>query len=632
MELLADIENLDAKEIMDDDLFSDLVSEENEISKTNDKLKLFKRAKDVGVLREFKMKLSAYEKEKKKFDKEKKVVPFRQDQSGNVTEFGDEYPELNCGGWVANMDGVSILTMFGEKKACNHPILIKNILINNETNLCKATLCFYVRSKWHEIVVDKEAISSSTKIVSLSKFGIQVTSENAKYLVQYLSELESLNEDKIEEQVSTSRVGWFGKNFVPYYNDVIFDNETNLSQLFDSICAEGSEEKWLEIVKEIRNSDRFEPKIYMAASLASVLIEPIGALPFIINLYGSAGKGKTVALMLASSIWADPGENRYISDPKSTEAALEVRMDFLKNLPVLLDDMAQIKLRPNETFANFIYYLCSGKGKERSNRQLGLNKVRTWHNCILTNGEHPLLTATIQGGAVARTIDVEIDDGYIFENGNKVAETLRNNYGFCGKDFINLIQLVGIDKIKEKQKDYYNKIYDYSKSIGQEKEEKQILPMSLIMTADFYATKYIFEDENYLDFERCVSLLKSVCEVSENERCYQFLIDEIAINVNKFEPDEDGNYKSECWGMIENGIAIIIGSQFDKIMKNEGFDSKTFLSWAAKKKLILTGEDGRYKKVKRFGEHTVRCVHLKMKKNQDEFCDASDEITPFDCD
>src|SRR5690606_15652709 len=209
------------------------------------------------------------------------------------------------------------------------------------------------------------------------------TSENARNLVRYLSDIENYNIDLIGTQISTSKLGWIEKEFMPYGKGIIFDSEVRFKEAYESIHEFGEEEVWLNLVKKIRKSDRFEPRIYLAGSLASALVEPLNALPFIVNLWGDTGKGKTVAIMLAASIWAYPGGNEYVTDPKSTVTALELRLDFLNNLPMLIDDMAQLKDKYSGDFSELVYMLCSGKGKDRANANLGLNKSTTWRNVIL---------------------------------------------------------------------------------------------------------------------------------------------------------------------------------------------------------------------------------------------------------
>lgn len=610
---LEDVEKLNKDSILDRDLFVELMEYENEIDRTEKVIELVDKAKLFGVKEKFKAMYSACLKEKKKFDQDKKKIQ-RTDISYNMTDFSGDYQSLNCGCWIANDGGIYTMTMFGEKVACPHPILPVQILTNAETGFCKVKLAYKVRNKWREVCIDKEIISSNTKITSLAKYGIMVTSENSKALVQYLSDIESLNEDSIVEQVSTSKLGWIGGEFMPYGQNIVFDNEQNLKVVFDSIKSVGDRDTWYNMVKSIRQKGKLEAKIYIVASLASILVEPLNALPFVVNLWGDTGKGKTVALMLATSIWASPNEGTYMSDAKATVTAMETRMGFLNSLPMLMDDMAQVKNQYDGDFSSLIYLWCAGKGKERSNRNLGLNSNNTWRNVIITNAEHSLVTSTMQGGAVNRIIDVEMSEGYIFDNGNEVVETLKSNYGFAGREFVEVVKDLGTDAIKAIQKDFYNQIVSLAEKDGVEKEEKQILPMSILLTADKLANEHLFNDGYTLDLQTCVDLLKNRNEVSENERAYQYVLDEISINMNKFKPDTFGEFHGEQWGCLENGKAVIIGNAFNRILQKGGFSEKSFLSWAVKNNIVECGTDGKAKKVKRWDGKPTRCVFLTLER------------------
>ena len=215
-----------------------------------------------------------------------------------------------------------------------------------------------------------------------------VNSENAKNLVRYLTDLESLNSNYITEQISTSKLGWINGEFMPYGENIIFDNEQNLKGIFDSIKQVGSRQKWYDLVLKLRSYKKMECLIYLAATFGSILVERLNALPFIVNLWGDTGKGKTVALMLATSVWANPQEGHFMSDAKATPTALELRLNFLNNLPMLIDDMAQVKNQYDGDFSQLIYQWCAGKGKDRANRNLGMNASTSWKNITITNAEH----------------------------------------------------------------------------------------------------------------------------------------------------------------------------------------------------------------------------------------------------
>ena len=188
--------------------------------------------------------------------------------------------------------------------------------------------------------------------------------------------------------------------------------------------------KWVtsEVLPSIRKTGRIEAKFFLAASFASILVKPIGALPFFVDLWGETEGGKSVSLMLACSVWANPDESQYIGDFKTTDVALEAKADMLNHLPMMLDDTSKTSARIRDNFEGIVYDLCSGKGKSRSNKELGINRENRWRNCILTNGERPLAGYVNQGGAINRILEVECKD-HVFSDPQKTASILKQNYG-----------------------------------------------------------------------------------------------------------------------------------------------------------------------------------------------------------
>ena len=67
-----------------------------------------------------------------------------------------------------------------------------------------------------------------------------------------------------------------------------------------------------------------------------------------------------------------------MADAKGTVVSIELRMNFLNNLPMMIDDMSQVKKEYDGDFTKLVYLLCAGKGKDRSNINLGLNKSTSW--------------------------------------------------------------------------------------------------------------------------------------------------------------------------------------------------------------------------------------------------------------
>lgn len=627
---MIDIDSLTAKTILSDEVFEDIIAEDDLMAQARLIITLTDKASDFGgsIKKQFETLLKASKKMAVAKTKNQKPLSSGYEQVG-MTEFDGKYPQMRCGAWIANDGGIDGTNKLGMPiTACYHPILPIQRLINMETDKEKMKIAFKKGVRWKEIIVDKNVIANANKITTIADMGVSVTSNTASNLVSYLSDIENYNLDLIPTQSSTSKLGWINHDqFMPYSKEFVFDGENKFNDAFNSIHEKGKFEKWMDIALTARKSDRFEPKISMVASLASVLIKPLNALPFILNIFGDTGSGKTVSMMLAASCWANPSENVYLTDAKSTPTALELRCDFLNNLPMMIDDMSQVKQRSDGDFTGLVYMLCAGKGKDRANQGLGLNRPTTWKNIIMTNYEYSLVTETMQGGAVNRIIDVEAQEGYIFKNGNAVVEAISHNYGFAGRMFLDAVNQIGIDRIRDMQKQFYNDIVAKAKTQGVEKEEKQILPMSILLTADKIATEYIFSDGIYLDFNRCVDLLKNKGQVSENERAYQFVLSEISINISKFKPDPTTlQYRGDVWGCVENDWTYIQKNIFSTFAKKGNFSESSFLSWA-KKKGLLDATEGRNLKQKRFNGEKSWCVCLKMGEDAIESKDDTEFVT-----
>lgn len=494
--------------------------------------------------------------------------------------------------------------------ACYHPILPVERMKNLETGEERIKLAYKRNNQWNEIIVPKTVVTSASKIVALSGRGISVTSENAKFLVRYLADVENANDDAIHVQYSSAKLGWIRGGFLPYDTEIVFDGDTRYGQIYDSIQQIGSGNKWYDCVKMLRRTNRLEIKLMLAASFASVLVQPLSGLPFFVDLWGETEGGKSVTLAVAASVWACPEENAYIKDYKGTDVGLEVICDLLNHLPLILDDSSKKNRKLEENFEGLVYDLCSGKGKTRSNKELSINRENHWKNCILTNGERPLSSYVTQGGAINRILELECG-AKVYDDPGAVMELICKNYGYAGKEFVDLIKDLGIPKIREIQKMFLEELAD------DEKMQKQSLSMSIILTADKLATDYLFQDGQYISLEEAKEILTDRNEISDNERCYEYLMDKISMNPARFENTVE---TLEKWGMISDGYAIIFPAAFTELCKGGGFSKTAFLSWAERKG-FLQADSGRKTKIKKIAGRAIRCVFLKMNGGEEKLED-----------
>ena len=557
-------------------------------------------ARELKAYTEFKVLLDAFRKAEREALPEKTKGTLCQ-----LTNFeSEEYDNMICGYWNATERG--ILKPNSDEYACYHPILPEQIKLAYKRN-----------GTWHEIVVPKSLIASASKIVALAEQGIAVTSENAKLLVKYLSDVENQNDNFIKIKRSTSKFGWLNKDFIPFDGDIIFDGDMKFKQVSESVTTQGDYKTWLDHAKTVRARKRIESKFCLAASFASVLVAPLRGLPFFVDLWGGTEAGKSVALMLAASVWANPDENAFVGDYKSTETALEAKADMLNHLPMLLDDTSNQNRRLAENFESLVYVLCSGKGKTRSNKDIGINRESRWKNCIITNGEKPLTSYVNQGGAMNRILEISCD-GYIFEDPRLTASVAKSNYGYAGRDFIKILKEIGVEGLMEIQKGFLDKLDN------DEKMQKQSLSLSIVLTADKIATDYIFKDGEYIDIEEAKQVLIDKNELSDNERCYRFLLDRVVANKGRFDPR---NENIEQWGVIEDNYVLMISTALSRLCKEEGYSRLSFLKWANDKGLIQ-GNSGRYDFTKKINGICVKYVKIKILDDNEflnDFIDASEE-------
>lgn len=618
---MKELNELDADSILDDEVFIELFEMEDPIERSKRKVQLGRRAKALGVKSDFDEMIKGYnqaDREMKRQEKESRSVC----TLDNFTNFSGSYDNMFCGGWIANDTGIYAQASGGiEETACYHPILPIERLKNLETGEEQIKLAYKRNGKWNEIVVPKIMITSASKIVALSGRGIAVTSENAKLLVKYLADVENGNDDYIDVQYSTSKLGWIEDEFIPYDTDIIFDGDSRFKQTFESVSERGNYEIWLEHMKELRKNGRMEVKFLLAASFASVLVHLLGGLPFFVDLWGETEGGKTVSLMVAASVWANPDESRYIGDFKTTDVALEAKADMLNHLPMFLDDTSKTSARIRDNFEGIVYDLCSGKGKSRSNKDLGINRENRWRNVMICNGERPLSSYVNQGGAINRILEVECGEK-VYEEPQRTAEIVKKNYGFAGKRFVETIRELGMDHIREIQSEFQKKLFNTDKM------QKQSLSLAIVLTADKIATEYIFNDGQYISLDDAKRVLIDRNELSDNERCYHYIQDKVAMNNQRF----DTVTNCEKWGVIDSGYAIFYNSAFDQICREGGFSKKSFLSWADKKCLIQT-QGGQQTKVKKINGTAARCVWLKIDESMDndgfKLVDEEQETLPF---
>ena len=544
----------------------------------------------------------------------------------NRTDFTGQEMELDCGGWTATDTGIYGTDKMGfEVVACYHPIMPVQRLVNVDTREHKVMLAYRLSRRWDIVIVDRNVISDSRSIIGLSKYGIMVNSETGKALVRYLADVEQLNYDLIPEVSSVGRLGWIEEyGFSPYEEELVFDGEETYRTRFESIQEHGSREAWLDCARAVRSGKtpgNVIARIVLAASFASVLVGPCRCLPFFVHLWGGSETGKSLSLVLAASVWANPEIGVYIQTFNATEVGKELGAAFCNSLPLIIDELQLVKDNRKD-FDRMIYQLSEGVGRARGRKQGGLQKTPTWRNCVITTGEFPIISANSGEGAVNRTIEVDCHDTKLFDEQKKPATSLYANYGFAGREFVDHLMADGvIERVQKLQEDLQKAI-----KTG-DTMDKQTASAALILAADRLSEEWIFQDGVLLQPDDIRPYLVSKETVNQNARALQYLYDFININQSRFSPGADA-HQGEVWGDLDDDYAYIIRSKFDQILQDEGYNASAFLGWAKNNNLILPGKDGKMTRTKRINGRVSRCIWLKMDNYLNDFEENVEELLP----
>lgn len=563
-------------------------------------------------------------------------------ETGNSTNFTGQPTELQCGPWRANDLGVTMQKFDGHGmpvcvSACTHPIMPVKIYKNIDTGKERVMLAYFKYGQWQSVTVNRKACADNKAIVDvLSDIGIEVTSENAKALVRYISDCIGMNPATLEPVRSINRLGWAGNEFMPYADDIVYDGDDSNDVIYKNVKESGSFETWKQHCGVLRKNKIV--RMAFAASAASVLIELVNALPFVFHIWsGESGTCKTVAVMAAMSIWGNPKMGGLVKTMNTTKVGIMRTSAFLYSLPYAGDELQTMKDKWTTNFDQLIYQITEGIDRGRGRASGGVEETKTWHNSFLFTGEEPIVKANSRAGSKNRVIEVEVEEK-LLEDGNNTVSVLTENYGHAGKMLIKYLQNTEAKKLQEEYKRYFDAMCKLDTT------EKQSMAMACILMADRVLTEVIFEDETALTIKDVAKYLRSAREIDVAEQSYQMTLNWIARNPVRFQnPNEDDTAnKGEVWGRIDSDeshperppVALINKDVLCDFLDKSGYDyAAVSKKWAEKNRLVRNSQGKLVHQTKVYG---VKASYIKLNMEPATDADGFTEIEgeqiklPFD--
>lgn len=486
--------------------------------------------------------------------------------------------------------------------------------------------------QWKTACVSDNLLSDKSAIKKLASYGILFDPAQAGALCDYFYRIRTLNgansgSHPIPVYRAIQKLGWLqtddGWQFAPYDNadTYRFAGGGASPMLMRSFSApHGTLEAWTSLAKK-PFSDHLPLRIFLDASIASVLIKPLGGLPFVIHLYGETGFGKTIAIQLAISIWGDPSESgAYYGTWEATKAGMELKNNALCCFPMPMDDTAKLSEGMKKNITQMVYELAAGKGRTRATKSVTIRADTNWCNVCLSTGEHDLLPDGAPGGADNRVTSVFVGKETFFDDPVLYKEQLPHTYGTAGRAIIKYIKQVGFNTIAEEKAKLQKAL---CAAVGG--QSKQAANLAMLLLADYIACKVLFKDIKPLAVQDMIPYFKDFSSIDENRKAYDLICTLATSELRRHfyhaemrhdivdDPGEkphpywveDIAPQLEAWGKIENPNAnegdgsddcaaadgcthmLIMTRIFTKILQDNGFDPGLTLDWLDANDLLI---------------------------------------------
>jgi hypothetical protein len=553
-------------------------------------------------------------------------------------------------GWLYSEKGIS---MIDEKKyspvtVCRTPIILTRRLRSMETGEEKMEVAFKRDGQWHKAIYPRSTVFTARGITALADLGCTVTSENAKYVVKFLSALEAENIDIIKRADSTSTFGWQeGKRFIPGHDtDIVLDIDPSQRALAAAYCQNGTMKGWLDMIRPHRQRDKF--RFILAGGFTAPLLRIIKQRIFFIYNWGGSKGGKTSALKAALSAWGDP--ERLMVNFNATQVGLERTASFYCDLPLGIDER-QLAGNNQNSLEKIVYMIASGTGKIRGAKNGGIQAMQTWRTVALATGEEPLSTETSQTGVSTRVLEIY---GGPFDDEREASlmhQQSAINCGWAGPAFIGMLMHTDERSITSKYDEMMQFVYQLSKG----KSGSHIAGIAAVALTDAIIDTWLFERSEWLkryeagefdtkeakdnpetlqiapeSWERAKEMARNIlkeqmdADVGDvNENATQYIVDWILSNKDSFGEKAYGT----CLGMIQNKNIYIFPSMLTQALTKAGYSSRKTMKYLADRGLIgvTVQKDGSTKNsvIKWFDNKQCRFVEFHM----GELVKESDPLT-----
>ncbi len=448
----------------------------------------------------------------------------------------------------------------------------------------------------------RDLIKPDKLATALADIGIPLIPKKARVLAEVLEATINFGDD-VTRKRGVSTTGWIDefKNFaIPTIDlDVEYIDDVPRSNIVPRFIKKGTIEKEIEMLRILSKERVFiVPLFGLTAPLTSITG---GIFNFVLHIGGLTGKGKSLAVKTAVTLWGKPEVSIYGKNWNATLNGLETYWHSMKDVPTWVDEMENAKNLSDVVQA--IYSYSEGTGRTRAYTKDGevLNReVKTFRGTMFTTGEKGFdeVIKSVANernaplGLKRRVVDLDVDDLWGRVDRGQIGAILDENYGNFAPIYVQYIK----DNVGMLKAVYKTEINNFPHNIeGKEKIYGNLLTalyalkdMKVIDDETYERWRseiFIFADNDRRDFENGRDL---------TEKFIESFREFAAANKNNFVGACDPEKMRGVWGMLDamNKRAYVVKSVFRDFCKKNGYVEKQVVS-EMKKNGVLWSEKGR---------------------------------------
>lgn len=382
-------------------------------------------------------------------------------------------------------------------------------------------LAYRVDNKWENEIFTRSTVFSSRSVVDLTEYGCDITSENGKDMVNFLSSLMRANAPKIPIKYATTTLGWQDdKTFIPGKpGDIIVDMPDAFMRIYRAMKKKrGTLDDWVAMVSPFRRNDVF--RLMLAASFGAPLLKVLDQRSFTLYVWYDSLGGKTIGLRTALSIWG-PSDD-LMSNFNSTITYIERKAKLMNDLPLGIDERQQAS-RNQLTLDQILYMVANGAPRGRADKNADIKDDTRWRTIAIATGEEPLTDETSQTGTSNRQIVI---NGRPFDEEEEAAEMygkVSRCYGSAGPAFIQ--KLVDNTELVKQTFEAIRKYLGNAKS----RNLAHLAHAAILGTADYLSSIWIFGE----DADKAIETAKRIAAKAANQQ-EQFNSGDIKLSASRF--------------------------------------------------------------------------------------------------